>query len=398
MWCCTSAWEPWPANRLDRDPKDSVRIQFVSLIPSYWGGSEVLWSEAAKALAQRQHAVSAFFALYREHPALTAVQAAGVQLSYGTPPPLRWWRRLTHRSRPRLQLLQHQWRRHRPNLVVFSQAAVRDGLEEMVACSARGLRYAIINQLVEPLLPNAEFAGTVRRAYQQATRIWFVSEENRETVEHFLGQQLPNAAVIPNAYACRHDCPTIWPATTLPLRAAMVARLEPDQKGHGLLLGALREPRWRERPLQISVFGEGPAGAELQRQVQEFGLRQITFRGCASPDEIWADHHALLLPSRYEGQSLSLLEAMLHGRPVITTPVAGTRAVVIDGVTGFRAQGFALEHWLEVLERAWIARASWWELGAHAAAKVRQHVWPEPGQRMADLIETLLQADAEVAR
>jgi glycosyltransferase involved in cell wall biosynthesis len=368
-----------------------LRILFVSLIPAYWGGSEVLWSEAAKALASRRHEVAAFFALYREHLSLDQLRSAGVRLHYGTPPPLRWWKRWTYRTRPRNVQFQRLLEKLRPDLVVFSQAAVRDGLAEMQQCRAVGQRYAVINQLVEPLHYGDETWRAIREGYAAAERLWFVSGENREAVADYLGSALENAQVIPNAFACEFACATSWPTDEEPTRLALVARLEPEQKGHDLMIDALADPRWRSRRVEVTFFGEGPAREALLARCQWRGLTHVSFAGAArNAAEIWPTQHAAVLPSRYEGQSLGMLETMLHGRPVIATPAGGTRGLVREGETGFLASGTDLAAWQAALERAWHRRADWRTLGENAARVVREHVWRNPGQEMAARVEQLV--------
>ena len=367
-----------------------MRLLFVSLIPAYWGGSEVLWSEAAKALARRGHTVAAFFALHREHPALAEVKAAGVRIHAATPPPLRWWRRLTHRRRSQMTQFVRLLDRLQPDLVIFSQAAVRDGVPEMVECRTRGVRFALINQLVEPLDYDNETWRGVRAAYSGAEKLWFVSAENRDVVANYFGLVLTHADVIPNAYGCDFSATTTWPARETPTRLAMIGRLYPEQKGHDLLIDALADPRWIERSIEVSVLGDGPAKEALVARCLERGVNTITFmEHVEQPSWLWTSHHALLLPSRYEGQSLAMLEAMLHGRPVITTPVGGTRGLVRDGETGFVAARAEPGAWLDAMERAWQHRSSWPQMGAKAAQVVREHVWSNPGDRMATLIEEL---------
>ena len=80
-----------------------------------------------------------------------------------------------------------------------------------------------------------------------------------------------------------------------------------------------------------------------------------------------------VLPSRFEGLSLALLEAMAAGRPVVATAVSGTVEVVQDGETGILvppedaaalAQGI-----VRVLENREEAR----RLGAAARQRVLTH-------------------------
>jgi glycosyltransferase involved in cell wall biosynthesis len=367
-----------------------LRVLFVSLIPSYWGGSEVLWSQAALAMVRNGHQVSAFFALRRTAPQIDALLAAGVQIVAGTLPPLRWWRRLLRRNRTSQQIYLETLSKVSPDLVIFSQCAVRDGISEMLACETRGLPFAVINQLVEPLVYPVSFRQQVSQAYQAAQQVWFVSPENQESVESFLATKLSRAVCIPNAYACAYESELPWPESSEPLRLALVARLEPDQKGHDLVIEALADPCWRDRPITVSFFGDGPAREALMAMSRHHRLTdKVNFAGTAEPQEIWKNHHALIMPSRYEGQSLSMLEAMLHGRPVIAAPAGGTRGLVDEGETGFLAARADLPAWKEAMERAWLQRATWPLLGRAAAARVRAHVSPDTGAAMAERILAL---------
>jgi len=96
----------------------------------------------------------------------------------------------------------------------------------------------------------------------------------------------------------------------------------------------LRSPRWRE--LQLVVVGTGVLFSELQRDAERMGVAQrVTFTGFQQdvvPFLQAAD--IFVLPSVQEGLSLSALEAMALGKPVVACRVGGTPEVVVDGETG----------------------------------------------------------------
>ena len=118
----------------------------------------------------------------------------------------------------------------------------------------------------------------------------------------------------------------------------------------------------------------------MRRLVARRGLDgKVAFRGHVSDIRgIWCGHHALVLPSRYEGLPLALVEAMLCGRPAIVTDVAGNAELLEDGVTGFVAAAATARHLGEALERAWARRADWREIGEAAAVAVRRQVPEDP--------------------
>jgi glycosyltransferase involved in cell wall biosynthesis len=84
------------------------------------------------------------------------------------------------------------------------------------------------------------------------------------------------------------------------------------------------------------------------------------------------------MPSRFEGLPLAMIEAMLCGRTVIATDIAGHAEVIEDGVNGFLAEAPTVHSIANALERFWLRRAEAQEIGAAASKKIRQVVPPDP--------------------
>ena len=372
-----------------------MRVLFVSLNEALWGGSEVLWSKTAIEMARRGHRVDVFFPYHKDIEETRTLQQCGCELHFGTRPPTRWWKRLVKPWGPPRARFKKTLARVSPALTVFSQGAIRACLPEMAMCRDRQVPYAIINQLTEPLGSVDHTCRDMRAAFQGALRAWFVSRENLDRALRFLALPLPNADVIPNAYACAFEPPATWPGSDHPFRLAVVARLDPQQKGQDILLDVLEHDRWRKREWEISFFGEGAAREALTERCRCSGISSVAVAGSiASPADIWNSHHGLILSSRYEGNSLSMIEAMLHGRPVIALPVGGTAGVVLDGETGFLADRIDVEGLAAALERAWNARSSFRSLGENAARHIRTIVWRDPGAEMANRLEAIRPATA----
>jgi glycosyltransferase involved in cell wall biosynthesis len=87
--------------------------------------------------------------------------------------------------------------------------------------------------------------------------------------------------------------------------------MDPAAKGQDLLLRALARPEWRERPVVLNCFGAGPDELALRRMAGMLQLNNIHFRGHVTDVRaIREQNHLLVLPSRYEGLPLVLVEAM----------------------------------------------------------------------------------------
>jgi glycosyltransferase involved in cell wall biosynthesis len=101
---------------------------------------------------------------------------------------------------------------------------------------------------------------------------------------------------------------------------------------------------------------------------------------------VWRDHHALVLPSRSEGNALAMIEAMVCGRVPIVTNVGRVAALVDDNVSGFIAPAATVELLDEALERAWQRRHEWRQIGAAAAATIRQRHSLRPAEDFAEAV------------
>jgi len=124
------------------------------------------------------------------------------------------------------------------------------------------------------------------------------------------------------------------PANSLIL--IVVGRLD-EQKGIDVLLQALAilTPQIRDR-IQVWIVGSGPIEDELKRMTWELRLGEyVSFLGYREDvvDYLYACD-IFVLPSRYEGMPISLLESMAAGLPSIVTDVGENSEVVGNNVRG----------------------------------------------------------------
>ena len=105
-----------------------------------------------------------------------------------------------------------------------------------------------------------------------------------------------------------------------------------EQKGYDVLVEALAELPGAS----AVIVGEGPLRATLEARAAELGVAErLRLPG-------WSDDargflptfDVFVLPSRYEGFPLSIIEAMLAGLPVVASGVGSVAEAVEDGETG----------------------------------------------------------------
>lgn len=113
-------------------------------------------------------------------------------------------------------------------------------------------------------------------------------------------------------------------------------RLE-DYKNIQTLLRALKGIQQKSIPFKLLLLGDGPYRDTLIDLVEEYGLeKQVAFLGFKPNVEDYlraADIYCL--PSKIEGLSLALLEAMACGLTCIASAINGNRAAITDGNDGF---------------------------------------------------------------
>jgi colanic acid/amylovoran biosynthesis glycosyltransferase len=109
-------------------------------------------------------------------------------------------------------------------------------------------------------------------------------------------------------------------------------------KGQALLLESIAELRRDGVDARLTLIGDGPTRARLERRAARLGLGEVVeLAGAVGQDEIRAHYAAVdafCLPSFAEGVPVVLMEAMAMRLPVVTSRVMGITELVEDGVDG----------------------------------------------------------------
>ncbi len=154
----------------------------------------------------------------------------------------------------------------------------------------------------------------------------------------------------------------------------MVARLSKEKAPDQFVRMASLVARAR-RDAHFVLVGEGPMRQELAQEIEALGLGERIHLGGLEVDTraVYPALDVVCLPSRMEGQPLTLLEAMATARPVVATSVGGIPELVQMGETGWlvaqgdmRAMG---ERILWLLENPGRAR----EMGQAGRQRVSEH-------------------------
>ena len=372
------------------------RISFVSTLDSMpWGGSELLWVQAAAHLCELGHDVAASVYWWPEMAApIGELERAGCRLqTRRIRDRQKMFAKFLKRPDPDIQLIENWLEQTAPDLVVLSLECQTPGVEWMKACARRNIPFAfVMHSAIEFLWPPDHVNAPYAEAMEKARGQFFVSQGNLHWARKQFARPLPNARVVRNPFGVSYDAAPPWPHQST-LRLACVGRLHAPSKGQDILLEVLRQDKWKERDLQVTFFGSGPNEQTLRDLAAMWKIENVSFGGHTGDVEaIWRDNHALVLPSRVEGLPIVIVEALLCARPCIVTDVAGNAELLEDNVTGFVAKAPVAELVDEALERAWQKRGDWQSMGIEAARRVRTEIPRDPAAVFADQLLSMISA------
>lgn len=100
----------------------------------------------------------------------------------------------------------------------------------------------------------------------------------------------------------------------------IIARLT-IQKGIDILIEAMSKMSHELlKAIQVDIYGEGEEKESILKMIEQYNLgHSVKYCGTTNnPSDIVIHYDALLMPSRYEGLPLTMLEAMSTGTPVAT--------------------------------------------------------------------------------
>jgi glycosyltransferase involved in cell wall biosynthesis len=195
---------------------------------------------------------------------------------------------------------------------------------------------------------------------------------------------LPNGVPVPEeAWRTRE---------ALPKRAIFIGRLAPE-KGLDTLIQSWKTVAALGSHVELVLVGSGPERASLVAQADGLGIGSIVrWTGAISDtEEVLRTGDVFVLPSREEGMSIALLEAMALGIPIVATDIPGNRRIVENQVHGLLVPPDEPEALARGIREQWQnpRRAS--EMGSAARERVRaEYSIEQMAKRHLELFERLV--------
>jgi glycosyltransferase involved in cell wall biosynthesis len=236
-----------------------------------------------------------------------------------------------------LRALERWFEKYRPSLVYVSMlkhdafSSVRYGMRRGVPIVLRPEGAGLTGDM--GWQSQDRFGRVIARTTRQANAFVALSPRiHDELLEAGYSEQrihdIPNGVPIPAHF---WTPPKLGRGPT----AAFVGRLAPE-KGLDRLLRAWKLVHMELPEARLEIIGEGPSEESLRSMATASGIaHKVDFPGARGDiAQCLAKADLFVLPSREEGLSMSLLEAMAAGIPVVVSDIPGNRTLVKQGETG----------------------------------------------------------------
>jgi glycosyltransferase involved in cell wall biosynthesis len=313
------------------------RVLVYSDSPAY-GGNEAMMVQGARALLDRPEVrLNLFFAACNErlHAGLAALCAEFRALSlHPLPFASGRWQGLRSRLSPqRIRILRNQFRALAPDRVLVAQGTIEAGTLAILAARRSGLFTISRLPLAFPLtqLRRARCVSAVR---DRLNRSYFALPDRFITMSQSMKQLIRSRgargeidvvanALDPSRYR-RYPTEESRRRLGLPLElylVGIVGRVHFEQKGHDVFVEALVGLGSERSGLHAVVVGDGVDLDRLRRPVRRRGLEPgVTFVPWqADLSDVYSALDLVVMPSRFEGVPLVMLEALHYGLPLIAS-------------------------------------------------------------------------------
>ncbi len=173
---------------------------------------------------------------------------------------------------------------------------------------------------------------------KHSVKNFMLTPEMKLNADRFLGKKLSNKnIIIPNACDTLFF-PHIRQRDTQILRMIFVGRFV-NQKQPLQIIHALHILRQRKIAYEFVFAGNGPLLPKMQSLIKLYGLSDAVYiKGWLSLDAVreeYAKAHLMLMPSKAEGMSVAIIEALVSGVFVVCSKAANSYSMIEHGENGY---------------------------------------------------------------
>ena len=303
-------------------------MKILQVIPYFcFGGAETMCENLTYALTKLGHDVTVVSLYDEQTPIARRMETAGVKIRY-----LDKKLGLDISMVPKLMKIMRQ---EKPDVVHTHLDVIKYAVAAAKLCGIRRCIHTVHN------VAHEEAEGRVQKIINT---IYFklgwsvpvaLSPEVCNTIVSFYDLKQEKVPMIYNGVDLGKCCPKETYALAEPANLLHIGRFN-NQKNHKGLLEAFAQVAAAYPDCCLNLIGDGELLEETEQHANALGLREkINFLG--NQTNVYPFLHKadlFLLPSRFEGMPMTIIEAMGTGLPIVASKVGGVPDMLEDGKSG----------------------------------------------------------------
>lgn len=303
-------------------------MKILQVIPYFcFGGAETMCENLTYALTAMGHQVTVVSLYDEQTPIARRMEAAGIKILY-----LDKKLGLDLSMVPKLMKIIRQ---EKPHVVHTHLDVIKYAVAAAKLCGVRRCVHTVHNVAKE------EAGGRLQKILNTVyfKLGWSVpvalSPEVRKTIVSFYGLKEDRVPMIYNGVDFGKCLPKTSYGLSEPAALLHIGRFN-DQKNHKGLLEAFAQIVKSHPNCCLKLIGDGNLQAEMERYAQTLGIREkVSFLGNQTNVYPFLQEADLfLLPSKFEGMPMTILEAMGTGLPIVASAVGGVPDMLEEGSSG----------------------------------------------------------------
>lgn len=289
----------------------------------------------------------------------------------------------------------------KPDLAVFEDFYIFGDCKTAAMMRKRGIPYVIVprgaltrdaqkQKRLKKILGNLAF---FYRYTRKALGIQFLAKDELEKSSPYWNK---NRFVIPNGVYPREQTKE-WRASQ-ELIFSFVGRIRLHAKGIDLLIPALASIREKlvENRCKVYLYGNHHATSEedTRNLITQYHMEDVVFMGDAvygeAKEKVFLNSDVFILPSRFEGMPMGLLEALSYGLPAVVTMGTNMGEDVMEYQAGWVAEETTVEAIADAFSRCIDQKERLPEYSENAIKLSQKYNWDSLAVRAHEIYEKLL--------
>lgn len=355
-----------------------MKLAFYTSIGVPWGGSEILWTAAAKeALDQKHEVLVSVFNWPKQHASVDALVNSGATMIYRR----RFYPAFFARFKKKVfnlflptgkKITYHEYfNRFQADHIFFNLAGgdeiATDTSDLMIFIEQTSIPYSVFyHSLSKEKYLTEKIAANFKYQLSKAKNNFFTSQMQIDLLQNQLDCKIKNARIV--NHPLREIKEVSASVSENVIHFCIIGSLVNRWKGQDTVIRILSKEKWRHLNWHLNIYGDGPDKDELEKLIAAYNLTaKVTMhRHTDSINELFEANDLILIPSKQDSGPIVLFEAMLAGKPVVGSYMGAMPDYIVTGVNGVLADDTGEISFENAMQTAWEQKGKWKEWGQHA--------------------------------